>query len=158
MKSRKAVSSRKQEDSNDNLKSYFSEDKDLCEIHRRVCRYTEKFSPILLFIFYYKYHPNREVAAFREPLLVFSENLTRKGGRDTPNISQEKKKSAKPLRRELELYRENGVSLYLDGAPSTPKKIAKACQIAENGVYMRDYTEDEDGHIACVSFDLIRKE
>ena len=28
MKSRKAVSSRKQEDSNDNLKSYFSEDKD----------------------------------------------------------------------------------------------------------------------------------
>ena len=100
----------------------------------------------------------REVAAFREPLLVFSENLTRKGGRDTPNISQEKKKSSKPLRRELELYRENGVSLYLNGAPSTPKKIAKACQIAENGVYMRDYTEDEDGHIACVSFDLIRKE
>ena len=100
----------------------------------------------------------REVAAVREPLLVFSENLTRKGGRDTPNISQEKKKSAKPLRRELELYRENGVSLYLNGAPSTPKKIAKACQIAENGVYMRDYTEDEDGHIACVSFDLIRKE
>lgn len=89
---------------------------------------------------------------------MFSENLTRKGGWDTPNISQEKKKSAKPLRRELELYRENGVSLYLNGAPSTPKKIAKACQIAENGVYMRDYTEDEDGHIACVSFDLIRKE
>ena len=29
---------------------------------------------------------------------------------------------------------------------------------AGNGVYMRDYTEDEDGHIACVSFDLIRKE
>lgn len=38
------------------------------------------------------------------------------------------------------------------------KKSQKACQIAENGVYMRDYTEDEDGHIACVSFDLIRKE
>ena len=74
---------------------------------------------------------------------MFSENLTRKGGRDTPNISQVKKKSAKPLGRELELYRENGVSLYLDGAPSTPKKIAKACQIAENGVYMGDYTDDE---------------
>ena len=39
----------------------------------------------------------------------------------------------------------------------TSKKIAKACQIAEDGVYMRDYTEDEEGHIACVSFDLIRK-
>ena len=68
-----------------------------------------------------------------------------------------KKKSAKTLRRELKLYRENGVSLYLNGKPSTPKKIAKACQIAEDGVYMRDYTEDEEGHIACVSFDLIRK-
>lgn len=97
MKSRKAVSSRKQEDSNDNLKSYFLKIRILCEIHRRVCRYTEKFSPILLFIFYYKYHPNREVAAFREPLLVFSENLTRKGGRDTPNISQEKRNPQNPF-------------------------------------------------------------
>ena len=87
---------------------------------------------------------------------MFSENLTRKGGRDTPNISQEKKKSAKTLRRELELYRENGVSLYLNGAPSTPKKIAKACQIAEDGVYMRDYTEDENGRIARVDFDRIK--
>lgn len=94
----------------------------------------------------------------------FSDNLcwcflkakTRKGGQDTSNISQVKKKSAKPLRKELELYREKGISLYLDGSPSTPKKIAKACQIAEDGGYMRDYTEDEEGHIACVSFDFIR--
>lgn len=89
---------------------------------------------------------------------MFSENQTRKGGQDTSNISQVKKKSAKSIRRELESYRDKGIELYLDGIPSTPKKIAKACQIAENGVYMRDYTEDEDGHIACVSFDLIRKE
>ena len=89
-------------------------------------------------------------------MLVFSENQTRKGGQDTSNISQVKKKSAKSIRRELESYRDKGIELYLDGIPSTPKKIAKACQIAENGVYMRDYTEDEDGHIACVSFDFIR--
>ena len=88
---------------------------------------------------------------------MFSENPIRKGGRDTENISQIKKKSAKPLKKELKFYREKGVSLYLNGKPSTPKKIAKACQIAEDGVYMRDYTEDEEGHIACVSFDLIRK-
>ena len=88
---------------------------------------------------------------------MFSENPIRKGGRDTENISQSKKKSAKPLRRELELYRKNGVSLYLNGEPSTPKKIAKACQIAEDGGYMRDYTEDEKGHIACVSFDFVEK-
>ena len=38
------------------------------------------------------------------------------------------------------------------------RKKSQKPVIAENGVYMRDYTEDEDGHIACVSFDLIRKE
>lgn len=65
------------------------------------------------------------------------------------------KKARKPLRRELEYYEEKGVSLYLNGSPSTAKSIAKACQLAEGGVYMRDYTEDETGKIACVSFDFI---
>ena len=45
----------------------------------------------------------------------------------------EKKKSAKPLRRELELYRENGVSLYLNGAPSTPKKSQKPVRLRKTG-------------------------
>ena len=71
-------------------------------------------------------------------MLVFSENRTRKGGQDTSNISQVKKKSAKSIRRELESYRDKGIELYLDGG------------------YMRDYTEDEEGNIACVSFDFIR--
>ena len=87
---------------------------------------------------------------------MFSENQTRKGGRDTENISRVKKNPAKALRKELEIYREKGVSLYLNGEPSTPKKIAKACQIAEDGVYMRDYTEDENGRIARVDFDRIK--
>ena len=65
------------------------------------------------------------------------------------------KKARKPLRRELEYYEEEGVSLYLNGDPSTAKSIANACQLAEGGVYMRDYTEDETGKIACVSFDFI---
>lgn len=63
--------------------------------------------------------------------------------------------SRKLLKRELETYRSQGIPLYLDGEPSTPKTIAKACQVAENGAYMRDYTEDEAGHIACVSFDFV---
>ena len=45
----------------------------------------------------------------------------------------------------------------MDGKPSTPKDIAKACLIAEGGGYMRDYTEDETGRIARVDFDLIRE-
>lgn len=66
-----------------------------------------------------------------------------------------KKKSCKPLKQELELYREKGISLYLDGEPSTPKSIAKACQFADGCGYMRDYTEDEKGQIARVDFDFI---
>ncbi|MCD8153663.1 MAG: hypothetical protein LUF78_03050 [Clostridiales bacterium] len=83
--------------------------------------------------------------------------IQRKGGKSTENISRtkKKKKSAKPLRKELELYREKGILLCLNGEPSTPKIIAKACQIADCGVYMRDYTEDQNGRIACVNFNFV---
>lgn len=40
----------------------------------------------------------------------------------------------KPLEKELKSYREQGISLYLNGILSNPKTIAKACQIAEGGV------------------------
>ena len=59
-----------------------------------------------------------------------------------------------PLEKELKSYREQGISLYLNGILSNPKTIAKACQIADGGGYMRDYTEDENGHIARVDFDF----
>ena len=61
----------------------------------------------------------------------------------------------KPLEKELKSYREQGISLYLNGILSNPKTIAKACQIADGGGYMRDYTEDENGHIARVYFDFV---
>ena len=60
----------------------------------------------------------------------------------------------KPLEKELKSYREQGISLYLNGILSNPKTIAKACQIAEGGGYMRDYVEDEKGRIARVDFAL----
>lgn len=72
--------------------------------------------------------------------------------------SKKKKKAAKPLKKELECYLEQGIPLYLDGEPSTPRSIAKACQIADGGVYMRDYAEDEKGRIARVSFDFVKEE
>ena len=65
------------------------------------------------------------------------------------------RKSMKPLREELKLYQKSGIQLFMDGEPSTPKDIAKACLIAEGGGYMRDYTEDESGRIARVDFDRI---
>lgn len=52
---------------------------------------------------------------------------------------------------------EQGISLYLNGILSNPKTIAKACQIAEGGGYMRDYVEDEKGRIARVDFDFVKE-
>lgn len=74
-------------------------------------------------------------------------------------MSHEKfsKKSMKPLKKELKLYQKSGIQLFMDGEPSTPKDIARACLIAEGGGYMRDYTEDEQGRIARVDFDRIRE-
>lgn len=63
----------------------------------------------------------------------------------------------KPLKDELKEYQKMGIGLYLEGNPSTPKNIARACMIAEDGGYMRDYTEDEKGRIAKVNFEHIRE-
>lgn len=61
----------------------------------------------------------------------------------------------KPLKAELKTYRKQGIELYLDGRPSSPKAIARACLIADGGSYMRDYTEDEKGRIAKVDFNFV---
>ena len=55
----------------------------------------------------------------------------------------------KPLEKELKSYREQGISLYLNGILSNPKTIAKACQIAEGGGYK--------GRIARVDFDFVKE-
>ena len=60
------------------------------------------------------------------------------------------------LRHELELYRQNGVSLNLEGWPSNPSEIVRAHLIAECGSYMRDYEQDEKGAIRKIAFDKIR--
>ena len=60
------------------------------------------------------------------------------------------------LRRELETYRKNGVSLDLEGCPSNPYEIVRAHLIAETGGYMRDYMHDEKGEIRKIGFDKVR--
>ena len=62
------------------------------------------------------------------------------------------------LEGELAQYEELGITLYLEGKPSDARSIAKACQIADGGGYMRDYTEDGQGHIARVDFDFVLDE
>lgn len=74
-------------------------------------------------------------------------------------MSHEKcsKKAIKPLKKELKVYQKNGIQLFMDGKPSTPKDIGESLFSRVGGGYMRDYTEDETGRIARVDFDLIRE-
>lgn len=66
-------------------------------------------------------------------------------------------KAKNPLRWELETYEKQGVELQLDGQLSTPKSISRACRIAEEGNYMRDYICNEDGDVKKISFDFVEK-
>ena len=70
-------------------------------------------------------------------------------------MSKKKKKETSALRCELETYYLQGVPLWLEGRPSTPKEIVKACHVAEAGVYMRDYVQNDRGGGLGVSFDKI---
>lgn len=70
-------------------------------------------------------------------------------------MAKKKKKKTKFLY-ELEQYDHQGISLLLDGRPSSPKAIAQAHKIAEEGTYMRDYIENELGEVRQLSFDLIK--
>lgn len=68
-----------------------------------------------------------------------------------------KKKKNHALRRELDMYARRGILLCLDGEPSTPGKIARACSVAEKGVYMRDYVQNERGELEKLGFDFVKE-
>lgn len=54
----------------------------------------------------------------------------------------------------LEQLRAGGVSLFLDGKPSTPMEIASKCQ-EEKEVYMPDYVLDDHGILQELRYDRV---
>lgn len=66
------------------------------------------------------------------------------------------KKEFSALRAELESYKKQGVELWLDGRLCTPRTITRAHMIAEEGSYMRDYVQNEDGKISSIHFHVVR--
>lgn len=70
-----------------------------------------------------------------------------------------KKKSKKQkdyFRRELDFYVNEGIPLWLNGTPSTPKEIERAHRIAEDISYMRDYVRDSNGRLTRLEFDPVK--
>ena len=66
-------------------------------------------------------------------------------------------KQKDPLRKELETLADCGIELLLDGQPGTPKKISRACKIAEDGGYMRDYICNGEGEVYQLNFNYVKK-
>lgn len=64
--------------------------------------------------------------------------------------------NAAAFRCELETYQREGVPLLLNGVRSTPLEIEKAHEMAEDGVYMRDYVHNEKGEIESLEFDFVK--
>ena len=65
------------------------------------------------------------------------------------------KKMENDFRKELDFYVHEGIPLWLEGKPSKPGKIVKACRIAEDSSYMRDYVTDEQGKLIRLEFDKV---
>ncbi len=68
------------------------------------------------------------------------------------------KKQKDDFRKELDAYQAQGIPLWLDGEPSSPKEIWKAHKIAEDISYMRDYVPDPQGRLLRLEFDAVKKE
>lgn len=66
------------------------------------------------------------------------------------------KNKEKQLKKQLKEAENNGVSLFLEGRPATPKKIADMC-LKEDTVYMADYVVDEEGKWKELRYDRIEK-
>lgn len=72
-------------------------------------------------------------------------------------MGKKRRKKDEALRRELAAYKKQGVTLWLDGKPSTPGKIVKAHVVAEDGVYMRDYVQNDRGEVEKLTFDFVKE-
>lgn len=79
-------------------------------------------------------------------------------GKEVKRMKKQDKRQMENLREELRAYHDAGVFLWLDGRPSTPKKIAKACFMCETSSYMRDYIQNEKNEITDIAFDIIKQQ
>lgn len=73
-------------------------------------------------------------------------------------MKRDKKEQRDSFRRELDEYAQSGISLWLNGRPSTPERICRAHRVAENVSYMRDYVRDDSGMITRLEFDSVRED
>lgn len=83
-------------------------------------------------------------------------NISRLLWLSVKSMGKKRSRQTETLREELKYYEKQGISLWLNGRASTPREIEKAHRIAEDGVYMRDYVQNEKGEIEKLKFDFVK--
>ncbi|MBS6195879.1 MAG: hypothetical protein KH828_09900 [Clostridiales bacterium] len=73
-------------------------------------------------------------------------------------MKKKSKKQKDEFRRELDAYAREGLPLWLNGLPSSPKEIEKAHKIAEDVTYMRDYVRDGEGKLTRLEFGQVKEQ
>ncbi|MDO5423405.1 MAG: hypothetical protein Q4F41_06735 [Eubacteriales bacterium] len=73
------------------------------------------------------------------------------------HIRRAKPRKPDPLCQELQCYYQEGLRLWLNGRPSNPRQIARACATGEECSYMRDYVQDDEDEIIGIGFDHVRQ-
>lgn len=65
-------------------------------------------------------------------------------------------KSGQPLLVELQNYEQQGISIWLEGCPSSSDEVTEAMCVREDISYMRDYVFQK-GELSEIRFDKITK-
>lgn len=73
-------------------------------------------------------------------------------------IQRKTQEEESKLYKELRSYRQAGIQLWLDGMPSSPEEITRACYTMEGKNYMRDYIRNTKEEVTDIAFDLVAEE
>ena len=71
-------------------------------------------------------------------------------------MGKKKQKKELVLFIELQSYENQGISIWLEGAPSNSREVSEAIAVREENCYMRDYIFSE-GKVSEIHFDRITK-
>ena len=71
---------------------------------------------------------------------------------DRDKRQKKNRTTAASLMRELQEYEKQGTQLYLEDHLCRAEEIVRACQLAEDSDYMRDFISDDRDHITEIHF------
>lgn len=70
-------------------------------------------------------------------------------------VRMKKKESDKELMAMLEHYQSDGVSIFFDDVPSTPREVVRLLTVYDDEVFMPDYIMDKQDRLVQIRFNQV---